>query len=94
MIRKERSFCNQNCKFVASLSKKLKIVIFILFIFNRSFFQSIFDCNIPFGRVFPTIPNLLSFVMVQKISAMNKLVKRTLDRKSANGAQITFLKVI
>ena len=60
MIRKDRGFYDQNLQSVAILYKKLKIFIFIFFNLNSSFFQNTFHCNIPLGRDFPLIPNLLN----------------------------------
>ena len=48
-----KSFCDQNLQSVATSVKKLKIVIFIFFDFDSSFFQNIFHCNIPLGHDFP-----------------------------------------
>lgn len=63
-----------------------KITIFILLVFNCFFFQNIFNCNIPLNHGFPTIRNLINFLVVRKINALNELVRRTLDIKIANGA--------
>ena len=79
MIRKVRSYCDQNLQFVAISQNKLKTFTFIFFNFDPPFFQNIFDCNIPFGFGLPLISNLLysfqcskSYNGPQKISAMNK----------------------
>ena len=60
MIRKNWNFCDQNLQFVATLLKCFKIFNFMFFNFDSSFFQNIFQCNIPLGRGFSTIPNLLN----------------------------------
>ena len=52
-----QAFVIKNLQSAAILHKKMKILIFIFFNFNSSFFQNNFRCNIPLGLGFSTIPN-------------------------------------
>lgn len=77
MVRKGCSFCDQNCNLQLFYIKNGNFQRHF-FKFNCSFYQNICHCDIPLGRGFSTISNLLNYFKISKsyrariISALTK----------------------
>ena len=95
MIRKDWRFRDQNLqlKSVVILDKKLKIFILIFFSFNSFFFQNIFHCNIPLGRVFQRYQIYLILITVQKVIYMKNTLSKSLRSQLECLLSVTLKKI-